>query len=129
MGAESGFRISKMLKTCFGRKGDFLLRSTQRNVAVSSSISAKPLGKTAKAKSSDENIFKKRQPVRDSPFSGRIYDTLMKEFDADAAFDARENIEIEQMKAKNPRYNARGNHAIVRTKWWLGQGRHFIPEI
>ena len=128
-----------MLKTRFGlSRKPFLIK---RNVANTNVLGATQLSP------SDDNIFKKRQPIRDSPFSGRIYDTLMKEFDADAAFDSRvsflrttqtnnslpnndvqENIEIEQMKT-NKEGNARGSHAITRTTWWLGQGPHFISEV
>jgi len=109
-----------MLKTRFGlSRKPFLIK---RNVANTNVLGATQLSP------SDDNIFKKRQPIRDSPFSGRIYDTLMKEFDADAAFDSRENIEIEQMKTNKPG-NARGSHAITRTTWWLGQGPHFISEV
>ena len=70
-----------MLKTRFGfsRKIEII----KRNVAKTSALGATQLSP------SDDNIFKKRQPIRDSPFSGRIYDTLMKEFDADSAFDSR----------------------------------------
>ena len=70
-----------MLKTRFGlSRKPFLIK---RNVANTNVLGATQLSP------SDDNIFKKRQPIRDSPFSGRIYDTLMKEFDADAAFDSR----------------------------------------
>ena len=70
-----------MLKTRFGlSRKPFLIK---RNVANTNVLGVTQLSP------SDDNIFKKRQPIRDSPFSGRIYDTLMKEFDADAAFDSR----------------------------------------
>ena len=73
-----------MLKTRFGlsRKIEII----KRNVANTTALGATQLSP------SDDNIFKKRQPIRDSPFSGRIYDTLMKEFDADSAFDSRVSL-------------------------------------
>ena len=70
-----------MLKTRFGlSRKPFLIKRNVANTNVRGATQLSP---------SDDNIFKKRQPIRDSPFSGRIYDTLMKEFDADAAFDSR----------------------------------------
>lgn len=89
-----------------------ILRSASKDVSVASK----------------DNIFKIRRPVRDSPFSGAIFQTLMQDLDVEFNDPNKEPLEIEALKT-NKRHQARGQTPIIRTKWWLNQGPHLISEV